>query len=250
MGGSLSLDFEIGAPEACTWVTVLILTQPSVQVIPLFAIPLPAISPPVSIPLSFAFPEIGTIAIFTALFTTSLEVKDVEIVQTTPGDLVFDLSPGTAAPPATLGGYSMTPVPYPGAPACTGDTNPIATPGGDLDISPVDTGFAPRCIGSGWGTWSHGYVGDIFYTGGPMSQTLTLPAGTSAFYMYVEPNPFSLQTFEVVANPGGLSSGSFSAEGYMGAAYVGVYDSSGGAISSLTVTGSSDFATGEFGWSN
>ena len=101
-------------------------------------------------------------------------------------------------------------------------------------------------------SWSHGYVGDVYYTGGALSQTFTLPPSTSAFYLYVEPNPFSEHTFEVVAEPGGFSSGEFTANGSAGAAYCGVYDSTGGAISSVTITctTSVDFATGEFGWSD
>lgn len=160
--------------------------------------------------------------------------------------VMFDLSPGPGSPPATLGGYTMTPVPFPGAPGCTGELSPITTPGGPLDISPTDG--SSRCIGSGWSTWSHGYVGDVYYTGGPTSQTLTMPAGTVAFYFYVEPNPFAVHDFEVVAD--GVSSGVFPADGSGGAVYVGVYDDSGGTISSITVrcvTGV-DFATGEYGW--
>jgi len=160
--------------------------------------------------------------------------------------LVFDLGPGTGAPPSTLGGYTMTPVPYPGAPGCTGITppGPIPTPGGDIDVAPWDM---QRCIGAGWFTWSHGYSGDVYFTGGTTSQTITLPPGTAAFYFYVEPNPFEEHTFEVVAD--GESSGTFTAHGDAGATYVGVYDSGGGSISTITITSSADFATGEFGWS-
>ena len=159
--------------------------------------------------------------------------------------IMFDLSPGIAAPPATLGGFPMTPVPSPGAPACTGLLAPLPTPGGPLGVAPSDT-FS-RCIGAGWGTWSHGYVGDVYYTGGAPSQTLTLPPGTVAFYFYVEPNPFAIHDFEVFAD--GVSSGLFTADGSSGATYVGAYDDAGGSISSITVRSISgvDFATGEYG---
>lgn len=81
-------------------------------------------------------------------------------------DIVFDLSPGTGAPPATLGGYAMTPVPYPGAPGCTGITppGPIKTPvGSGITVSPW---ASQRCIGAGWATWSHGYKGDVYFSEG------------------------------------------------------------------------------------
>ena len=162
--------------------------------------------------------------------------------------ILFDLSPGTGAPPATLGGFAMTPVPSPGAPACTGLLPPLPTPGGPLGVAPADT--TSRCIDFGWATWGHGYLGDVYYTVGADSQTLTLPPGTAAFYFYVVPNPFALHDFEVFAD--GVSSGVFSSDGADlsgGAVYVGAYDDSGGSISSITVQSLDDvsFATGEYG---
>ena len=164
-----------------------------------------------------------------------------------PLGIGYDLSPGTGPPPATLGGYTMTPAPHPGAPACTGMTPPIPTSGGGtIGISPWDG--LQRCIGSGWGTWSHGYTGDVYFTGGATSQTITLPPGTGAVYFYVEPNPFAVHTFQAVAQPGSVSTGTFTADGSAGATYVGFYDTGGGSITSITITSSADFAVGEFGW--
>ena len=157
------------------------------------------------------------------------------------GATTFDLSPGTGTPPGTLCGVSMIPVPA-GAPACTGAVPPLVTPGGPLDIDPQDSGSSPRCIGSGWATWSHDYVGDVFYTGGAMSQTITCPPGTTRLRFYVEPNPHSVQTFSVVAD--GTSSGSFTADGAGGAAYVGVCNDSG--IGSVVINCDADFASGEY----
>ncbi|MFQ5740474.1 MAG: hypothetical protein ACE5JX_15820 [Acidobacteriota bacterium] len=162
--------------------------------------------------------------------------------------VVFDLSPGTSAPPPTLGGFTMTPVP-PGAPACTGILPPLPVPsGGSIGISPTDG--AQRCIGAGWATWSHGYLGDVYYTGGPTSQTLTLPAGTQAVYFYIEPNPFSVQTFTAQAfgTSGSASSGAFQADGNGGAVYVGVFVTDGSELTRIEISGSTDFAVGEFAW--
>jgi hypothetical protein len=119
--------------------------------------------------------------------------------------------------------------------------------GGSIGISPVDTSMS-RCIGAGWASWSHGYTGDVYYNGGGTSQTLTLPAGTGAVYFYVEPNPMSLQQFEAVAQPGGVSTGLFEVDGNGGARYVGFYTTGGDTIQSITITANSDFAVGEFGW--
>ena len=66
--GMLSLDYTIGTPVSAMWANYLILTAPAVQVIPLWTISLPAISPPMEIPISIPFPVLGTIGIWTALF--------------------------------------------------------------------------------------------------------------------------------------------------------------------------------------
>ena len=141
----------------------------------------------------------------------------------------------------------MTPVPYPGAPSCTGVMPPLPVPGGGgIGIAPVDP--SSRCIGSGWASWSHGYTGDVYYTGGATSQTLTLPSGTKAVYFYVEPNPFSVQNFEAIAQPCGVSTGVFQADGSSGATYVGFYATGSNFIESITINCATDFAVGEFGW--
>jgi len=67
--GTFSLDFTLGTPEACTWVNYLILTSPSVQVIPLWSVPLPVIDPPIVVPVAFPFPSLGTVGFWTGLFT-------------------------------------------------------------------------------------------------------------------------------------------------------------------------------------
>jgi hypothetical protein len=114
-----------------------------------------------------------------------------------------------------------------------------------MGVSPVDPSMH-RCIGAGWATWSHGYRGDVYFTGGATSQTITLPAGTKAFYMYVEPNPFDTHTFEVLS--GGATSGPFTVVGDSGARYVGIYDDGGGTLGTVTIRCDVDFASGEFGW--
>ena len=67
--GTLSLDFTLGTPEAATWATLLILTSPIVQVIPLWIASLPAVDPPVDIPVAFPFPGVGDVGIWSALIT-------------------------------------------------------------------------------------------------------------------------------------------------------------------------------------
>ncbi len=67
--GSLHLDFTIGAAEPTTWSNFLILMEPTIEVISLWSVPLPVIDPPFFIPVSFPFPSMGLVGIFSGLFT-------------------------------------------------------------------------------------------------------------------------------------------------------------------------------------
>ena len=68
--GILSLDFTISTLEPATWANYVILTDPTVQIIPLWTVPLPVIYPPFDIPIAFPFPILGLVGIWTDLFTT------------------------------------------------------------------------------------------------------------------------------------------------------------------------------------
>ena len=81
--GTLSLDYTIGSSATSTWVTLLILTTPSVQVIPLWGFPLPAIDPPIYVPLSFPFPNLGLIGMLTILHDEiAVQAFDLDWVDT------------------------------------------------------------------------------------------------------------------------------------------------------------------------
>jgi hypothetical protein len=130
------------------------------------------------------------------------------------GHAIFDGSPGTGAPPATLGPYGMMPF-GPDARPVFDDVSTIPGPTGDLALS---ANANHRMIGSGWSTWSHGYAGSVYYVDGT-EVTITLPAGTYAFYLYVESNSFGTHPFTVVAD--GTSSGQVMVLGDAGATYFG-----------------------------
>ena len=100
--------------------------------------------------------------------------------------------------------------------------------------------------GDGWNTWSNGYTGDVYATGGAQSATITLPAGTDAFYFYAEPDPYATYDFTATAQDG-TSSGSLPIYGEAGAAYLGFYTTGATPLISITVSSSIDFAIGEFG---
>ena len=112
----------------------------------------------------------------------------------------FDGSPGTAAPPATLGGYTMVPF-GDDTRAVPGSVTTVPGPDGDVTFE-ATKGHADIPIG--WATWSHGYTGDVYSTSGTTT-TMTLPANTVAFYFYGEPNVFSTFTMTATADDGTTS---------------------------------------------
>lgn len=157
--------------------------------------------------------------------------------------LVSDL--GTSAPPASLGGFAMTPFGDDGIDSPT-DITSLASPlGGSIGF---DNTVSARDVPLGWGTWSHGYTGDVYFRQGS-SLVMTLPTGTSAFYLYVQPNVFASFAFDVTANDG--TSVSKDIEGNAGANGFGFWGTGGTEILSVTVqvlsSEAAGFAVGEFG---
>jgi hypothetical protein len=152
---------------------------------------------------------------------------------------------GTAAPPATLGGVTMEKVPA--GHACTGGA-PGSLPSSFGAVTGAPTDGQPRCVGTGWATWSHGYTGDVWYTGGATTQVITLPAGVGAAYVYVEPNPFAVVNCSMTAtgSSGSQSTGTFPADGSGGAVGWGFVEGAG-TLSSIAVSCDTDFATGTWG---
>src|SRR5262249_44325544 len=105
---------------------------------------------------------------------------------------------GTGVPPATLGPFTMTPFPLdPRMPLGANVTTVPSPLGGDVGFSDP---LSHRRIGAGWATWSNGYTGDVYADFGAQKVTLTLPAGTEAFYLYVEPQQFA--SFAVTVDAG------------------------------------------------
>ena len=117
--------------------------------------------------------------------------------------------------------------------------------GGSLDF---DASHSLRQIGSGWATWSHGYTGEVFYNNGLLATGYDLNMdGVYAFDAYIEPNPFSVQTFTITAygSDGGMDTVVRDADGSSGAAHFGFY-STGETLTRIEIEGSSDWAIGEW----
>src|SRR5262249_6732819 len=83
---------------------------------------------------------------------------------------------GEGAPAAILGPFAMTLFPPDGRPEFDPVSSVPSPLGGDVSFSPD---LVHLKVGSGWGLWSHGYLGDVYWTDGGLSLSLTLPPGTT-----------------------------------------------------------------------
>ena len=63
------MAFVLGIPELTLWVNYLVLTDPTLEVIPLWSVPLPAIHPPESFQTSLQVPGLGMVGLWTGLYT-------------------------------------------------------------------------------------------------------------------------------------------------------------------------------------
>jgi subtilisin family serine protease len=169
-------------------------------------------------------------------------------VDALPNNICIDTSVGTAAPPATLGGYTISPFALDSRTLFESVTDVPAPGGRTLQL---DRSMGHYRIGSGWGTWSHGYTGDV-YANVVDQVRMTLPANTKAFYFYVEPNLQASYNVTATANDG-TTSGPIAVSGLSGAKYFGFYSEGGTTLSSITANvdaAAQGFAIGEFGIDN
>jgi hypothetical protein len=173
---------------------------------------------------------------------------------TSPAGITFDGSPGTAAPPSTLGPYTMNafgPDPQP-----LGDVSGVSDPAGAISFTPhLHHDQVPN---GGWNNWSNNYTGDVYDTcfdngsgctaADPSQVRIMLPSGTNAFYFYSEANTYNTFTLQATAQDG-TTSGPVSVTTPGGAKYFGFYGTGGATLSYIDVTANdaNGFAVGEFG---
>ena len=147
------------------------------------------------------------------------------------------------ARPTTIGGYSLTAFGSDSTSVGTSESS-ISTPlGGTLGFS---TPLSHETIGDGWATWSNGYTGDVYVTGGT-DLTMTLAPGVGAFVFYTEPEVFASYTFVAKASDGSTLTETINGDG--GAKGFGFYTSPGTSITSIELTttaAANGFAVGEF----
>jgi hypothetical protein len=157
------------------------------------------------------------------------------------GSVAVDTSPGTAAPPATLGPYTMTPF-APDDRPLRANVGTVPAPEGNLLFNQQ---VEHRRIGQFWSSWSHGYSGDVYWTIGATILDLIPPANTTAFYFYAEPNS-GVRNVTATASDG-TTSGPIQVDSLGGAQYFGFYSTDGTTLSTIRVESTEDFAVGEFG---
>lgn len=162
---------------------------------------------------------------------------------------VFFGDPGTNAPPATMGPYTMTG--FPADPSAEGtDETALDGPNGTISFNAP---LQHDLVGSDWQTWSNGYAGDVYQDStvlpdGHLQITITLPPHTGAFYAYAEPDKF--KDYDMSASSMGGTSGDITVAGDAGAKYFGFYVPCGRSITKITYTdsgGDDAMAIGEFG---
>ena len=163
---------------------------------------------------------------------------------------------GINAPPATLGAHTVSPFDQTPQAAIPEGVSISQIPGnpapGVLALTPAGLKYT---VGSSWwagfpAAWGHGYTGVVYYVPATVAQ-LALPAGTKAFYVYVQPNTGG--TWAVTAtSDSGTTSGPVSVTSWFGdgaANGFGFYATAGESITSITISSpdGGGMAIGEFG---
>jgi len=160
--------------------------------------------------------------------------------------VVFDKGPGTGGPPARLDGVSMRKFPR-DTRKLSSKVTTVKAPRGSITFSRSAVLDVVKNMDRNgyWKTWSNGYAGNVYFVAGTL--TITLPSGTTAFYLYAEPN--SQQTFEVTASSGRITSGPIGVGGTGGAKFFGFIATGGARLHTVHVSTSDSrgFAVGEFG---
>ena len=154
---------------------------------------------------------------------------------------------GNGNPGPMLGGYTMTPFPADPQANLIYETS-VPTPlGGSVSFSPAVFHLNSTAL---WGNpWGNSYTGDVYANYGPSLSpvTLTLPSGTNAFYLFIEPTTYDLaESIAVMAQDGTTVTQVVKTDGG-GAKYYGFYGTGGDHVMSLTITGPAN-ANQQFGF--
>jgi hypothetical protein len=166
------------------------------------------------------------------------------------GKIVFSYGPHTGKPPVKLGPYKTKRFALDKRKNLSVVKN-VKGPTGEVSFSAAATEIR---VGKGknhWQTWSNGFKGFVYWIGyadigASAKVVLTLPKGTKAFYVYVEPDEFKTHDLEATAQ-NGVSSGDTKVFGEAGAEYFGFYATGRQVLKTITITCNDDFSFGELG---
>ena len=160
---------------------------------------------------------------------------------------------GVNAPPAAVGGHTVTPFDLTVQNAIPAGTQLTMIPGnpfpGSLGVSPA---IAKYDFTSYNATWGHGYSSALYaHTSIIPTVTLTLPPNTKAFYFYAVSNSYGLAAITAVSDSG-ISSGPVAVTtnvvgGPNSANGFAFYGNAGENLSSITISSTSGVILGEFG---
>lgn len=162
-----------------------------------------------------------------------------------------DLS--TAAPPATLGGFPMSPFSLAAQAAVPDGTLLTSIPGSPVGSLTTNASVRKATVPTTWNGWSHGFTGPVYNTPGlatPAVRVLTLPSATKAFYFYANQNAFLTSQTITATTDTGTTSGPITIQALIGTANgYGFFSTAGENIVSITITTSdaTGFGFGEFG---
>ena len=161
-----------------------------------------------------------------------------------------DLGLGGATLPATFGLGPYTVEALPDDVRAVGYTGVMDAPGmppltGDITFG---SEVLHAQVGTDWGTWASDRLPDVYFSDGATDLTITMPAMTGAFALWVEPNPFDFFDITVTAEDeeGDPTSLTLSVTGSAGANGFGFYATGGQTITEIQVGSTVDFAIGEF----
>ncbi len=139
----------------------------------------------------------------------------------------------------------MTPIVHGGAMFETVSSIEVPEFGGSLDF---DVDHSLRYIDGGWGGWSHGYLGEVFYSNGAVTMGYDLNMDDAyAFDAYIVPNPTSWHSFNAIAygSAGGEVAIVFGTCGFTDATHFGFY-ATGETIERIEIQATCDWAIGEW----
>ncbi|MBL0228111.1 hypothetical protein [Thermomonas sp.] len=148
---------------------------------------------------------------------------------------------GNVAPPASIGGHTLTPfdtAPQHAIPEFSAVSSIPGGPGGTaVGISPAAYKVTDGVSWNASTTWPGGYNGPMYFSNSGTTETLTLPANTKAFYFYVESNYHSSSFYYTATTNSGATSAPVLVAGGSGGNGFAFYSTAGENITSITISG-------------